>query len=95
MTYVVLWYKDGAEHIRFSIHLDYHEFVRRQQASSSNDGEGDPPNEVPPNEPGPVSEVMRRRRFSVQQKMNIWTVARLMQQQGICCCVEACRRIKI
>ena len=59
-------------------------------SSSSNDDEGGPPNEA-----APVPVVMRRRRFSVQQKMNlIRTVARLMQQEGMCC-VEACRDVNI
>ena len=58
--------------------------------SSSSYDEGGPPNEA-----APVPVVMRRRRFSVQQKMNlIRTVARLMQQEGMCC-VEACRDVNI
>ena len=59
-------------------------------SSSSNDDEGGPPNKAVP-----VAVVMGRRRFSMQQRMNlIWTVARLMQQEGMCR-VEACRDVNI
>ena len=59
-------------------------------SSSSDDDDG-----VPPNEPAPIPVMMRRRRFSVQQKINlIRTVARLMQQEGMCR-VEACRDVNI
>ena len=49
------------------------------------DDEGDPPNKVPPNEAGHETVVLKQRRYSVQQKMSlIRTVARLMQQEGMC-----------
>ena len=57
--------------------------------NSSND-EGDPPNEA-----GHETVVLKRRRHSVEQKMSlIRTVARLMQQKGMCR-VEACRDVNI
>jgi transposase-like protein len=62
---------------------------------NSSDEKGDPPNEVPPNEAGLVAVVLKRRRYSVQQKMSlIRTVARLMQQEGMCR-VETCRDVNI
>jgi Transposase len=63
--------------------------------SSSNNYEGVPPNKVPPNKPVPVPVVMRRRRYTVQQKRSIiWTVAYLNQQKGMCH-VEVCRDMNI
>ena len=60
-------------------------------SSSSDDDEGSPPNEAV----AAVPVAMKRRRFSVQQKINlIRTVACLMQQEGMCC-MEACRDVNI
>ena len=61
-----------------------------EDSSSSNEDEGDPPNEA-----APVPVAMKRRRLTVQQKMYlIQTMARLIQQEGMCR-VEACRDVNI
>jgi Transposase len=66
-------------------------------SSSDNSSSSDKNDEgVPPNKPAPIPVVMRRRRFTVQQKMNIiQTVTHLIHQQEGMCFVEACRDMNI